>query len=73
MKIKLAKHSLRSQKYRIFVPVEYFDIMGYTENDVLDVDIIVKSDHMEESSSPVVPEPAEPYHQDSKSNYARWV
>ena len=36
MEIKLVKHSLRSQKYRIFVPVEYFESMGYDENDVVD-------------------------------------
>ena len=43
MEIKLVKQSSRSQKYRLSVPVEYFEKLGYVENDVLDVDIIVKN------------------------------
>ncbi len=44
MQIKLTKQSSRSRKYRIFVPVEYFESVGYVENDVVDVDIVIKSD-----------------------------
>lgn len=59
MKIKLVKHSSKSQKYRIFVPVKYFEMMGYAENDIVDVDIVVNSIHEEngdaESISDMVP------------------
>lgn len=68
MNVKIVKRATRSQKYRISVPVEYFESRGYHENDVIDVDIIVKSDHGLSFS-----EPAESQHQDNRSNYARWV
>lgn len=44
MQVKLVKQSSRSQKYRISIPVEYFERMGYAENDVVDVDITVRND-----------------------------
>ena len=44
MRVKLVKQSSRSQKYRISIPVEYFERMGYAENDVVDVDITVRND-----------------------------
>ena len=43
MQVKLIKQSSRSRKYRIFVPVEYFERMGFVENDVVDVDIVINS------------------------------
>ena len=43
MEIKLVKRALRSRKYTIFVHVDYFESLGYVENDVIDVDIIVRN------------------------------
>ena len=47
MEIKLVKPSPRSQKYRLDIPVEYFESMGYNENDVVDVDIVINPTHKE--------------------------
>ena len=43
MEIKLVKRASRSRKYTIFVHVDYFESLGYVENDVIDVDIIVRN------------------------------
>ena len=43
MEIKLVKRAPRSRKYTIFVHVDYFESLGYVENDVIDVDIIVRN------------------------------
>ena len=43
MEIKLVKRASRSRKYTIFVHVDYLESLGYVENDVIDVDIIVRN------------------------------